>query len=64
MSEYKSSNTSLLGDGGDLLRLLYGSMRYVQHVSYTNASELRKIEGGVGRVVLYGIVIDTVCCLL
>ena len=59
--EYESSNTFLVGDGGARVRLLHESVRYVQHVSYTNASELRKIEGGVGRVVLYGIVIDTVC---
>jgi hypothetical protein len=64
VSEYESSNTFLVDGGGDPLRLLYGSMRYVQHVSYRNASELRRIEGGVGRVVLYDIVIDTVCCLL
>ena len=64
MSEYESSNTFLVDGGGARVRLLHESVRYVQRVSYRNASELRKIEDEVGRVVLYGIVIDTVCCLL
>lgn len=60
----ESSSTSLLGDGGVQLRLLDESVRYVQRVSYRNASELRKIEGGLGHVLLYDIVIDTVYYLL
>lgn len=60
----ESSSTFLVGDGEVQLRLLDESVRCVQRVSYRNASELRKIEGGVGRVVLYGIVIDTVYYLL
>ena len=60
----ESSNTILLGDGGVQLRLLDESVRYVQRVSYRNASELRKIEGGLGHVLLYDIVIDTVYYLL
>jgi hypothetical protein len=60
----ESSSTSLLGDGGVQLRLLDESVRCVQRVSYRNASELRKIEGGLGHVLLYDIVIDTVYYLL
>jgi len=60
----ESSSTFLVDGGEDPLRLLHESVRCVQRVSYRNASELRKIEGGVGRVVLYGIVIDTVYYLL
>ena len=60
----ESSSTFRVGDGEVQLRLLDESVRCVQRVSYRNASELRKIEGGVGRVVLYGIVIDTVYYLL
>jgi len=60
----ESSSTFLVGDGEVQLRLLHESVRCVQRVSYRNASELRKIEGGVGRVVLYDIVIDTVYYLL
>jgi len=60
----ESSSTSQVGDGEVQLRLLHESVRCVQRVSYRNASELRKIEGGVGRVVLYDIVIDTVYYLL
>jgi hypothetical protein len=48
----ESSNTFLVDGGGDPLHLLHESVRCVQRVSYRNASELRKIEGGVGRVVL------------
>lgn len=62
--EYESSSTFRVGGGEARVRLLHESVRCVQHVSYRNASELRRIEGGVGRVVLYGIVIDIVCCLL
>jgi hypothetical protein len=60
----ESSSTSLLGDGEVQLRLLDESVRCVQRVSYRNASELRKIEGGLGHVLLYDIVIDIVCCRL
>jgi len=60
----ESSSTFRVGDGEVQLRLLDESVRCVQRVSYRNASELRKIEGGVGRVVLYDIVIDTVYYLL
>jgi len=60
----ESSSTFQVGDGEVQFRLLDESVRYVQHVSYTNASELRKIEGEVGRVVLFDIVIDTVYYLL
>jgi hypothetical protein len=60
----ESSSTFLVGDDEVQLRLLDESVRCVQRVSYRNASELRKIEGGVGRVVLYDIVIDTVYYLL
>jgi len=60
----ESSSTFRVGDGEVQLRLLDESVRCVQRVSYRNASELRKIEGGLGRVVLYDIVIDTVYYLL
>lgn len=60
----ESSSTFLVGDDEVQFRLLDESVRCVQRVSYRNASELRKIEGEVGRVVLYGIVIDTVYYLL
>ena len=61
----ESSSTFRVGDGEvQLLFLLDESVRCVQRVSYRNASELRKIEGEVGRVVLYDIVIDTVYYLL
>lgn len=60
----ESSSTFRVGDDEVQFRLLDESVRCVQRVSYRNASELRKIEGGVGRVVLYGIVIDTVYYLL
>ena len=60
----ESSNTFRVGDDEVQFRLLDESVRCVQRVSYRNASELRKIEGGVGRVVLYDIVIDTVYYLL
>ena len=60
----ESSSTFRVGDDEVQLRLLDESVRCVQRVSYRNASELRKIEGGVGRVVLYDIVIDTVYYLL
>jgi len=60
----ESSSTFRVGDGEVQLRLLDESVRCVQRVSYRNASELRKIEGGVGHVVLYDIVIDTVYYLL
>jgi len=61
----ESSSTFRVGDGEvQLLFLLDESVRCVQGVSYRNASELRKIEGGVGRVVLYDIVIDIVYYLL
>lgn len=50
--EYESSNTFLLDDDGARVRLLDESVRCVQRVSYRNASELRKIEGELGRVVL------------
>jgi len=60
----ESSSTFRVGDGGVQLRLLDESVRCVQRVSYRNASELHRIEGGVGHVVLYDIVIDTVYYLL
>jgi hypothetical protein len=60
----ESSSTFRVGDDEVQFRLLDESVRCVQRVSYRNASELRKIEGGVGRVVLYDIVIDTVYYLL
>ena len=57
----ESSNTFRVGDDEVQFRLPDESVRCVQRVSYRNASEFRRIEGGVGRVVLYDIVIDTVC---